>query len=88
MVYFCYSDLITSMIIIGSIFMARPLRIDYPGAYYHITTRGVGCQIIFFDESDRQIFLEILLGEMSKRWGIIIHGYFYPGNIQDVLFLK
>lgn len=59
--------------------MARPLRIDYPGAYYHITTRGVGCQNIFFEESDKLMFLEILK-EMSKRWAIIIHGYCLMSN--------
>ncbi len=59
--------------------MARPLRIDYAGAYYHVTNRGVGRQNIFFEESDRQNFLEIL-GEMRKRWGIIIHGYCLMSN--------
>lgn len=59
--------------------MSRPLRIDYQGAYYHITTRGVGRQNIFFEESDRQIFLEILK-KLSKRWGLIIHGYCLMSN--------
>lgn len=59
--------------------MARPLRIDYPGAYYHITARGVGRQKIFFEESDRQIFLG-RLKETCERWGIIIHGYCLMSN--------
>ena len=54
--------------------MARPLRIDYPGAYYHITARGVGRQNIFFKDADRLIFLE-KLGEAVKRWNLGIHGY-------------
>lgn len=54
--------------------MARPLRIDYPGAYYHITARGVGRQNIFFKDADRLVFLETL-GEAVKRWNLGIHGY-------------
>jgi REP element-mobilizing transposase RayT len=40
--------------------MARPLRIQYPGAYYHVTCRGNERKKIFFDEEDRKIFLEKL----------------------------
>ena len=40
--------------------MARPLRIEYPGAIYHITRRGVNRQDIFFDDNDRIEFLERL----------------------------
>ena len=54
--------------------MARPLRIDYPGAYYHITARGVGHQDIFFADADRLVFLEKLAAAV-KRWNLRIHGY-------------
>ncbi len=40
--------------------MARPLRIEYPGAIYHITCRGNERKKIFRDNSDRKRFLEIL----------------------------
>jgi len=40
--------------------MARQLRIQYPGAYYHVTSRGNEQQKIFRDDSDYQIFLEKL----------------------------
>ena len=40
--------------------MARPLRIEYPGALYHITSRGSAGQDIFLDDADRQRFLAIL----------------------------
>ncbi len=56
------------------LFMARPLRIEYPGAFYHITTRGVGRQNIFFKDCDRKVFLE-KLGDLHEKWGIIFHGY-------------
>jgi len=34
--------------------MARPLRIEYPGALYHITTRGNARRAVFKDASDRK----------------------------------
>lgn len=40
--------------------MARQLRIQYPGAYYHVTSRGNERQKIFRDDSDYQTFLEKL----------------------------
>ncbi len=40
--------------------MARPLRIQYPGAYYHITVRGNARQDIFFNSEDEKVFLEKL----------------------------
>ena len=40
--------------------MARRLRIEYPGALYHITSRGSAREDIFFDEKDRQRLLATL----------------------------
>jgi len=40
--------------------MTRPLRIQYPGAYYHVTCRGNERKDIFRDEEDRQLFLSRL----------------------------
>jgi len=40
--------------------MARALRIQYPGALYHITNRGNGSKAIFKDDADRKVFLEML----------------------------
>ncbi len=37
--------------------MARPLRIEYPGAYYHVMNRGLAYSDIFLDDNDRQSFL-------------------------------
>jgi REP element-mobilizing transposase RayT len=42
--------------------MARPLRIQFPGAIYHLTTRGVDRQPIFRDRDDRLAFLRLLDG--------------------------
>jgi REP element-mobilizing transposase RayT len=40
--------------------MARPLRIQYPGAYYHVTCRGNDRKNIFFDQRDHIMFLKKL----------------------------
>ena len=40
--------------------MARPLRIQYEGAVYHVTCRGNDRKDIFKDDADRQRFLRIL----------------------------
>ena len=41
-------------------FMARPLRIEYPVAYDHVTSRGNERKAIFRDDADREKFLELL----------------------------
>ena len=40
--------------------MARPLRIEYDGALYHVTARGNDRKRIFKDDSDRELFLNTL----------------------------
>ena len=40
--------------------MARPLRIEFAGAVYHVTSRGNGRQRIFHDDQDNRSFLELL----------------------------
>jgi hypothetical protein len=40
--------------------MARPLRIEFPGALYHVTARGNARQDIFLDDEDRNRFLSVL----------------------------
>src|SRR5690349_6519651 len=47
--------------------MARPPRILYNGAVYHVMARGNRRQKIFFDDTDRLIFLE-KLGEACQRY--------------------
>jgi len=46
--------------------MARPLRIEFPGALYHVTARGNAGQDIYLDAQDSQRFLS-LLGEVATR---------------------
>ena len=40
--------------------MALPLRIEYPGALYHVTSRGDRQEAIFDDDQDRTAFLNVL----------------------------
>ena len=46
--------------------MARPLRIEYPGAIYHVTSRGNVRKAIYRDDEDRELFLACL-GEQWLR---------------------
>jgi len=54
--------------------MARPLRIEYPGAHYHITSRGNEQKDIFKSQRDREKFLEYL-DSATTRYGAVIHAY-------------
>ncbi len=52
--------------------MARPLRIEYPGAYYHVMSRGNRQEDIFKNDYDREKFLDYL-DILSERFSIKIH---------------
>ncbi|RJQ16426.1 MAG: hypothetical protein C4560_09355 [Nitrospiraceae bacterium] len=64
--------------------MARPLRIEYPGAYYHITSRGNERKAIFKDNTDRKRFLSYL-ESAYLRYGAIIHVYCLMDNHYHLL---
>ena len=49
--------------------MARPLRIEYEGAVYHITSRGNAFQDIFLDDEDRLNFLKVLEDVVASTTG-------------------
>jgi REP element-mobilizing transposase RayT len=46
--------------------MARRARVEYPGALYHVITRGNQRQRIFRDDGDRDKYLEILSSLKSQ----------------------
>jgi len=49
--------------------MARPLRLQFPGAVYHLTARGNARQDIYLDDTDRHAFLRLLGREVQQqRW--------------------
>ncbi|MFC1589937.1 transposase [Candidatus Omnitrophota bacterium] len=54
--------------------MARPLRIEYPGAWYHVLNRGRRKEKIFFSPADYREFLR-LLGECYRLFNIEIHAF-------------
>jgi len=64
--------------------MSRPLRIQYPGAYYHVMNRGRGRQKIYRSISDYQRFLD-LLEETCKMWGLRVHAYCLMANHYHLL---
>jgi len=54
--------------------MARKLRVQYPGAIYHVMNRGDRREPIFKDDQDRRRFLETL-GEACDKTGWQVHAY-------------
>ncbi len=54
--------------------MARPLRIEYPGAVYHVTSRGNARNDIYENDQDRKAFLN-LLSEVVKKCNWLCHAY-------------
>jgi len=50
------------------------MRVEFPGAVYHITSRGNERRDIFLDDGDRRRFLE-LLGEVVRRFGWVVTAY-------------
>ena len=59
--------------------MARPLRLEFPGALYHVTSRGNGRQVIFIDDFDRERFLAVLASTVA-RYHVLCHAYCLMGN--------
>jgi REP element-mobilizing transposase RayT len=64
--------------------MARPLRIIYPGAYYHVTSRGNEQKDIFKSQRDREKFLEYL-ESATERYRALIHAYCLMSNRYHLL---
>jgi len=59
--------------------MARPLRIQYEGAYYHIICRGDDRKVVFQDDRDRTEFMAIL-SESLKTYSVHLHCYVLMEN--------
>jgi len=64
--------------------MARPLRIEYPGAVYHITSRGNGRNAIFLENKDRESYLKIL-SETIERYNWLCHAFCLMDNHYHLL---
>ena len=64
--------------------MARPIRIEFPGAVYHIFSRGNRREDIFLDDNDRYPFLKILSSTVSRlNW--VCHAYCLMSNHYHLL---
>jgi REP-associated tyrosine transposase len=64
--------------------MARPLRIEYSGAYYHVTSRGNERKAIFRDDTDRKTFLG-LVERAAEEFHLRLHGYVLMNNHYHLL---
>ena len=64
--------------------MARPLRIEYPSAFYHVTSRGNEQKDIYKSRKDREKFLSYL-ESATERYGAIIHAYCLMNNHYHLL---
>lgn len=54
--------------------MARPLRIEYAGAWYYVTNRCLRGKCLFADQEDRELFSS-LLADLQERYSIEVHAY-------------
>jgi REP element-mobilizing transposase RayT len=64
--------------------MARPLRLEFPGAIYHLTGRGNARQKVFFTDADRELFLSTLTGVVT-RYHWICRAYCLMANHYHLL---
>ena len=64
--------------------MARSIRIEYPGAYYHVLARGNRREAIFQDDVDRRYFLKVL-SEVCGKCGWRIHAWVLMDNHYHIL---
>ncbi|MES9858337.1 MAG: transposase [Sedimenticola sp.] len=64
--------------------MARPLRIEFSGALYHVTSRGDGQEAIYLDDGDRGLFMEVL-GEACEQYNWVAHSWCQMTNHYHLL---
>ena len=64
--------------------MTRPLRLEFANAVYHLTSRGNARQGIFFNDGDRELFLQTLAHVVS-RYSWICHAYCLMANHYHLL---
>jgi REP element-mobilizing transposase RayT len=64
--------------------MSRPLRLEFAGALYHITSRGNARSLIYLQEDDFELFLQIL-GDVCDRYNWVVHAYCLMSNHYHLL---
>ncbi len=64
--------------------MARALRVDVAGAWYHVMNRGHRGEALFLDDADRQRFLGAV-AELPERYGLEVHAFVLMDNHYHLL---
>lgn len=64
--------------------MARPLRLEFAGALYHVTSRGDRKSLIYRDDSDRLAWLS-MLAKVCKRFNFVVHSFCQMTNHYHLL---
>ena len=64
--------------------MARPLRLEFADAVYHMTSRGDRHAVIFLNDEDRQTWLSVL-SLVCDRFSWMVHAYFQMTNHYHLL---
>lgn len=61
--------------------MSRPLRIEFPGALYHVTSRGDRRENIYHDDGDRVMWLDVL-SQTCDRFNWVVQAYCMMSNLE------
>ena len=64
--------------------MTRPLRLEFPGALYHVTSRGDRREDIFLNDVDRRDWLDVL-GATCQRFNWVVHAFCQMTNHYHLL---
>lgn len=64
--------------------MTRPLRLEFPGALYHVTSRGNRRNPIYRDDADRRAWLDVL-GRVCERHHFVVHSFCQMTNHYHLL---
>jgi len=64
--------------------MSRPMRLEFPNALYHVTSRGNAQQNIYLTDADRQQFLNVL-NHVCQRYNWVVHAYCLMSNHYHLL---
>ncbi len=64
--------------------MSRPLRIEYPGAWYHVMNRGRRREDIYQDDEDFLLFLKVLQ-DTATMWNLKVSAYCLMSNHYHLL---
>lgn len=64
--------------------MTRPLRLEFAGALYHVTSRGDHRGSIYFDDTDRLAWLDVL-ATVCARFNFVVHSYCQMTNHYHLL---